>query len=95
MCSLRDRWPEIKERAHVFGVSYDGQASLVKFREAQHLPFPLLSDADKEVAKAYGVSGMLAAARVTFVVNREGKIHAVIEDVNVGSHDEQVLAALP
>jgi thioredoxin-dependent peroxiredoxin len=95
MCSLRDRWPEIQEKAKVYGISYDGQSALAKFRESQHLPFSLLSDADKAVAKAYGVSGMVAAARVSFVLTKDGVIHKVIEDVNMGEHDKQVLDALP
>jgi thioredoxin-dependent peroxiredoxin len=95
MCSLRDRWEELGERARVFGISYDAPAALAKFRQGQDLPFPLLSDEDKAVARAYGVAGMLAAARVSFVVDGEGMIRAVIPDAKTGGHAEEVLAALP
>jgi thioredoxin-dependent peroxiredoxin len=95
MCSLRDRWEELGERARVLGISYDAPSALAKFRQGHNLPFPLLSDEDKAVAKAYGVAGMLAAARVSFVIGSDGVITAVIPEANTGGHAEEVLEALP
>lgn len=52
MCSLRDGWPELMSNAKVFGISYDSVQNLQRFKEQEHLPFPLLSDPDKAVAEA-------------------------------------------
>ena len=55
-CAVRDAYPKIEAQdAVVLGISPDGPAALVKFREKYDLPFPLLSDPDHEVAKAYDV----------------------------------------
>lgn len=94
MCSLRDGWPELMSNAKVFGISYDSVQNLQRFKEQEHLPFPLLSDPDKVVAKLYGVDGTFAAARVTFVIGVDGQIQAVIDSVKSADHAKQVLAAL-
>ncbi|MCB9933673.1 MAG: peroxiredoxin [Planctomycetes bacterium] len=94
MCSLREGWPELMSKAKVFGLSYDSVEALRRFKENEHLPFPLLSDPDKAVAKLYGVDGTFAAARVTFVIGIGGQIQAVIENVKAGDHAKQVLDAL-
>jgi thioredoxin-dependent peroxiredoxin len=91
MCSLRNDWGRLSDKAKVFGLSYDPPADLKKFKQADKLPFTLLSDPNKEAAKKYGVSGTFAAARVTFVIGKDGKIKAVIEDIKAGDHAEQVL----
>lgn len=63
----------------MFGVSTDNTPSQKEFATKLSLTFPLLSDfKDREVAKAYGVlrpDGM--SNRVTYVVDREGKIDYV------------------
>lgn len=56
------------------GISLDSVATQKKFRESLSLPFPLLSDADGNVATAYGVMGPGYAKRVTFVIGLDGKI---------------------
>ncbi|MEZ5992924.1 MAG: peroxiredoxin [Planctomycetota bacterium] len=94
MCSLRDGWTELMAKAKVFGVSYDSVEQVRKFKEQQKLPFTLLSDPNKEVAKLYGVDGTFAAARVTFVIGTDGKIKAAIDSINANEHAGEVLAAL-
>jgi peroxiredoxin Q/BCP len=94
MCSLRDGWGALTQKATVVGVSYDKPPALKKFQQDDHLPFPLLSDPDKAVARAYGVAGLFGAARVTFVINPEGVIAAVIEHVKAGDHAAQVLDSM-
>lgn len=94
MCSLRDGWSELMAKAKVFGVSYDSVEQVRKFKEQQKLPFTLLSDPNKKVAKLFGVDGTFAAARVTFVVGKDGKIKAAIDSINASDHAKQVLAAL-
>lgn len=54
-CSLRDGWDELSERnVTVFGVSSDTAKTQAEFREKHALPFTLIADRDKAVAKAFG-----------------------------------------
>ncbi|MCC7507893.1 MAG: peroxiredoxin [Planctomycetes bacterium] len=94
MCSLRDNWATVVQKAKVFGVSYDPPVALKVFQRNDKLPFTLLSDPDKRVAGAYGVAGLFAAARVSFVIAPDGKISAVITDIKASEHDRQVLDAV-
>jgi peroxiredoxin Q/BCP len=94
MCSMRNDWAELEGKVMVFGLSYDPPADLAKFKRDDKLPFTLLSDPDKTAAKAYGVAGAFAAARVTFVIGSDKRIKAVITDIKAGSHAAQVLGAL-
>lgn len=82
--------------AAVIGVSLDSKESHAKFSEKHALPFPLLSDSGKDVAKAYGVLGVggLATKRVTFVINKEGIITNIFTKVDVGSHSAECLKAV-
>ncbi len=62
--------------ALVFGISTDALSKNKEFAESLNLDFPLLSDEEGSVAKAYGVliEGRNMANRVTFVVGKDGKI---------------------
>lgn len=96
-CGFRDDYKVYEERgAVVVGVSLDSVESHMKFSEKYHLPFLLLSDSRKEVARAYGVlgTGGFLAKRVTFVIDKEGKIAAVFPKVDVKHHSEEVLKVL-
>lgn len=94
MCSLKAGWAELMQKAKVFGVSYDSPQDLIRFKQNEKLPFDLLSDSGKQVAKLYGVDGTFAAARVTFVIGTDGRIKAVIDHIKASDHAKQVLAAL-
>jgi peroxiredoxin Q/BCP len=60
VCSFRDNYDELKKyEAELFGVSYDGEASHQAFINKYNLPFPLISDADKSISKAYGTANRL------------------------------------
>ena len=76
-----------KAGAVVLGVSTDDNASHVAFADKYQLPFLLLPDKDGAIAKAYGVPLRLGKAkRVTFVIDRQGKIAKVFPDVNPAGH---------
>ena len=51
----------------VFGISYDSQKSLKKFKTKYALPFDFLSDSKKEVAVKYGAAGTGWPRRITFI----------------------------
>ena len=89
VCSLRDA-AEIMEElgVQVFGLSLDDVADQAKFVKDQELTFPLLSDPDGSVAKKYGVlaKGSNYPSRVTFIIDPEGVLRQIDENVNVRGH---------
>jgi len=96
-CSLRDGYADIQKLgATILGVSLDNMPTQIDFKAKYHLPFDLLSDSKKEVAKAFdslGLVGMMAQ-RKTFVINPEGKIAYIFDKVNTGAHDKEVAGVL-
>lgn len=102
-CSFRDQSAALKRAgAIVLGVSTDSVASHEKFAKKYGLPFPLLSDEDKSVVKAYGVwkkkslYGRLfkGVERTTFLINDRGVVARVFPKVKVEGHTREVLDAL-
>jgi peroxiredoxin Q/BCP len=102
-CDFRDSMAAIKKSgAVILGVSLDGQASHQKFIKKFSLPFPLLSDEDKTVSKAYGVYKQKSMygktywgiERSTFVIDKEGTLKRIFRKVKVDGHVDEVLAAL-
>jgi peroxiredoxin len=83
LCNVRDNIAVYNNtNAEVFGVSVDSLFVLDKFRTEQKLNFPLLSDFNKEAAKAYGVlyetfpafEMMGVSKRAAFVVDKDGMV---------------------
>lgn len=101
-CSLRENWEEIKGKACVYGVSADSIASHKKFISKKSLPYPLISDVEKEIVKAYGVwveksmlgKKFMGIERTTFVIDPDGRIKSVLEKVSPMGHTEQLLGVL-
>lgn len=96
-CALRDGHKDLKKlQATIYGVSLDTMESQKKFKKEYRLPFELVSDHEKKMATAFGVLGMggLYAQRVTFIVNPDGKIAAILDRVDTAGHDKQVAETL-
>ena len=94
-CDLRDNFTAFRKlNAIVFGISYDSVASHQAFVKKYNLPFELLSDQDKKIAKLYGADGMLYASRMTFVIDNTGKIAWVNPAVNPSTHSAELEAVL-
>lgn len=102
-CSFRDNYNEIKKRgAEIIGISADSTVSHEKFIGKYELPFILLSDPGKNVAKLYEVwkkkslYGKLffGIERSTFIIDEKGKIKAIFRKVKVKEHVEEVLDKL-
>ncbi|MCB1064100.1 MAG: thioredoxin-dependent thiol peroxidase [Verrucomicrobiae bacterium] len=101
-CGLRDAWGEIGKKAAIFGVSIDPIAKHRKFIDKYGLPFPLLSDPDKQIVEAYGVwveksmygKKYWGTERTTFVIDERGKISAVFPKVKPAEHLDQLLGVL-
>jgi len=90
LCTMRDSFGYYAGmNAEVVGISVDSPFTLAKFKEDQAYQFPLLSDFNKEISKAYGafyedfVFNMKGVSRrAAFVIDEEGKIifAEVLED---------------
>jgi peroxiredoxin Q/BCP len=86
----------------VLGISADSPAAQLKFKQKHELPYTLLADTEKKVANAFGVikeknmygRKVKGIARTTFVIDPQGKIAQVFENVRPEGHAEQVLDAL-
>ncbi|WP_254512648.1 peroxiredoxin [Anatilimnocola floriformis] len=79
-CAFRDAYEDfVAAGAAVIGVSGDSLDSHQKFAEGKKLPFLLVSDADGELRKAYGVPKTMwvMPGRVTYVIDREGIVQQV------------------
>jgi thioredoxin-dependent peroxiredoxin len=91
-----------KTGAVVLGISADSPQTQKKFQDKYHLPYTLLSDADKKVCEAFGVlkeknmygKKVKAIARTTFVIGPEGEIVHVFNNVQPEGHAEEVLEYL-
>ena len=91
-CSIRDNYALFEQNEIiVFGLSYDSPASHKKFAEKYDLPFTLLSDSEKTVAKLYNSNGLLMAKRNTFLIDKDGKIFKIYKNVDVTSHTSNIL----
>lgn len=100
-CNFGDLYPQFREKgAVVIGVSKDSVASHKKFEEKYGLPFTLLSDPELETIKAYGVwqeknifgKKSMGIVRTTFLINEQGIIEKVFDNVNASKNAEQMLS---
>ncbi len=72
------------------------------FKQKYNLPFLLLADTEKSMCQAYGVWGekrngdrvTVGIRRTTFIIDPDGKISRVFENVNPKGHSGEVLEAL-
>ena len=78
LCSYRDAGDEFRALGvQVVGISADSPEKHLKFREKFKFEFPLLSDSDKSVAKAFGATSKWlfgAVTRANYIVSRSGEI---------------------
>ncbi len=101
VCGFRDMYEELRSKdTEVVGVSLDSDASHERFREEHKVPFPLVADTDKSIAKAFGAVGLLRgvlglAKRVTFVIDKQGKLAGVFEgELSASTHLDGVKSVL-
>ncbi len=82
LCQMRDNIADYNNlNAEILAVSVDSPFTLAKFKEDQKLNFPLLSDFNKEVSRAYGslyeefVLGLKGVSkRSAFVIDEDGVV---------------------
>jgi peroxiredoxin Q/BCP len=96
-CSFRDSYSEFRGKdIAVLGVSRDSEASHQKFTDKFSLPFPLLADVDGAITKTYDVVKGDKAKRVTYIIDKIGRIAQVYEgdNLNTETHAKDILAAM-
>ena len=102
-CSFRDDYSAYdKAGVTILGVSPDSPKSHAKFKAKYALPFSLLADENHEVCDKYGVWGdkklmgreYKGVLRTTFVIDTEGKIAAIFENVKPAGHSTEILEEL-
>jgi thioredoxin-dependent peroxiredoxin len=87
-----DLYPSLsKSGVRVVGISVDDLEHQNKFAENCSLPFPLVADPGKEIARSYGVLGAFGLARrVTFVLDKDLRVTEVVESFLPGAHLQKV-----
>jgi peroxiredoxin Q/BCP len=94
-CDFRDNIASLSAAGYqVLGISPDKPDKLRKFRERDAIPFPLLSDVDRQTLSAYGAWGektmygkaVTGVLRSTFVVDEDGRIALAQYNVRATGH---------
>jgi peroxiredoxin Q/BCP len=94
-CDFRDSLSSLQAAGYeVVGLSPDKPEKLARFRDAEQLTFPLLSDTSKEVLTAYGAYGekslygktVTGVIRSTFVLDEQGVVQTASYSVKAKGH---------
>lgn len=102
-CNFRDDYSAYeKANVVILGVSPDSPKSHAKFKAKYQLPFTLLADEEHKVCELYEVWGRKkfmgkeydGVFRTTFLINPEGMIEKVFENVKPSDHSAEVLALI-
>ena len=102
-CEFQALWPRFdKQQTVVLGVSILDEKSKAKFAKKHGLTFPLLADAEHEVAEKYGVwqekarygRKYMGIVRTTYLIGPDGKVLQRWDKVKVDGHAEAVAGAL-
>jgi thioredoxin-dependent peroxiredoxin len=81
--------------ATIFAASCDTVETNRDFAASMGIDFPILSDPDKSVARAYGVLGPLGLpSRWTVYIGTDSRILAIDRDVRTGNHGADIMSAL-
>ncbi len=98
-CDFRDSLDALKAAGiSVLGISPDPPAALAAFRAAERLTYPLLSDPDKAVLRAYGAYGektlygkvVTGVIRSTFVIDADGNVEIAQYNVKATGHVQKL-----
>jgi len=100
-CGFRDAFKKLQKAGLVvLGISPDTPKAQLKFKEKYDLPYTLLADDKKEVARKFDVlkeknmygKKVIGIVRSTFLIGPEGKIVHIFSPVKPEGHAEEVLA---
>jgi len=99
-CDFRDNLQRFVDAGYVvLGLSPDKPEKLAKFRDAESLTFPLLSDVSKQTLTAYGAYGekqlygktVTGVIRSTFLIDELGKVTTASYGVKATGHVAKLL----
>lgn len=102
-CSFRDDYSAyVDANVTILGVAPGTVKSHLKFKEKYQLPFPLLVDEDHAICDAYGVWGekkfmgraYMGVLRTTFLIDQNGIIKKVFENVKPAGHSAELLTTI-
>ena len=100
-CGFRDMHEDLASKeTEIIGVFVVSDESHRNFAEEYKVPFELVSDEEKKIAKLYGATGFLRdligkAKRKTFVIGKDGRIAAILEsELRASKHLDGVRDAL-
>ncbi|HEX5108350.1 MAG TPA: peroxiredoxin [Vicinamibacterales bacterium] len=102
-CDFETQLPAFKSaKAAVLGVSILDEKSKARFASKHGVTFPLLADADHEVAEKYGVwqekarygRKYMGVVRTTYLIGTDGKVVRRWDKVNVDGHADEVSEAI-
>ena len=99
-CSLRDSYATLGDAGiAIVGISGDSLKSHKKFAEKFTLPFPLVSDPEREIHKAFGAWGLkknygreyMGTIRTTYLIDESGTVVDIIKKPNTKDHGQEVM----
>lgn len=98
-CAFRDGYQKLQNWGIVvLGCSVDSADSHRAFAKKYRLPFPLLLDPDKKIAKSYGADNGIPILgldrRVTYVIGEDGRVLKVYPRVDPGTHATEIISDL-
>lgn len=102
-CSISNSYDALKKKGYeIYGVSVDSPKSHMKFIEKFSFPFPLISDESKQLVEYFGLWGKkkfmgreyMGTHRATFLIDENGIVTHVIDDVKTKEAAEQILEIL-
>ncbi len=100
-CGFRDMYAQLESKdTEVIGVSVDSDESHKKFAAEYKVPFELVSDKDRELAKAYEATSFLGkllgkAGRITYLIDKKGEIAGIFQgELSASKHVDGVREAM-
>ena len=100
-CGFRDMYGELRDGdTEVIGVSFDDNETHEKFAKEYKVPFPLVADTEKSLAKAFGALSFFRnlvgrPSRVTYLIDKQGKVAGVYKaELSADTHLDGVKAGL-
>ncbi|MDB4935305.1 MAG: Thiol peroxidase, Bcp-type [Labilithrix sp.] len=100
-CGMRDMYADLESQdTEVIGVSVDSNESHEKFAAEYKVPFALVSDKNRDLARSYGATSFLRdilgkTARMTFVIDKKGQIAGIFQgELSAAKHVDGVRAAI-
>ena len=91
-CGFRDQYDTYKKNnIEIIGISYDIRDIQKSFSDKYDLNFIMLSDSEKKVSQLYGVDTYFFPKRVTFLIDENGIVFDIIDDMSLSDYAENII----